>query len=282
MRTSFRLLTCLGAGVSTTAFARGGGGGAFAGALEWLLTAAVVGGAMAGAMCARCYCRRISWYCFGSLVVLPSVVALLFPHALFFTLPLLVFLAVFASTAYIAQIGLFQPRCVTPPTSGKITQLTGISYVLRWIVVTYLFWTVVSLVNFELLGFLATPWVALVFPLMNNAFLPFIITPLVLAVVVGCIVTAFVVKWMLTNRYATPFIFNGCVFLVFLIGADIYRYHLMSKSLFDHKPEQLECSTFLSSVLNYRHYFRGPHASFNENGKTYRWSYSERKFFQVK
>jgi hypothetical protein len=78
-----------------------------------------------------------------------------------------------------------------------------------------------------------------------------------------------------------PLIFNACLFLSFFAAAEIFRHYLMSRSLLAHKPERLESSSFLSSVLNYDPYLRSPHASFREAGKTYHWSYLERRFVEV-
>jgi hypothetical protein len=280
------LLVCLFVTGSSDAFARGGPGGAFAALLEVSLVLAIIGGLIAGTLCAR-FLRRTPWKGIAFLSVVAVVVAFAFPFVgIFFGIPAIVLLAVFASVSYLVRGGLFQPRPVVPSpgsTDGtsQESETAGVSNALRWIAGTYVFWVAVALANFELLSFLAIPPVVLLFPENIGKFLPFILPPLAVALVVGVVVTAFVAKRSRANRHVAPFIFNACVLLAFFVAAEIFRYHLMSQFLRDHEPGHLESSSFLNSVLTYRTYFRMPHASFDENGKTYRWSYSERKFFQV-
>lgn len=271
---------------SSNAFARGGAGGALGAMLEDLLMLAIVGGLFLGALCAG-FLGRTLWKGVAYLSVAAVAVAVAFPFVGFFLgITSIVLLAVFASTSYLVRGGLFQARLVGPlPTStdGKQqrSETAGASNILRWISATYLFWATVSLVNFELLGFLVIPPVVLFFPETIGKFLPFILPPLAVALAVGVIVTAFVLKRSRVNRHVAPFIFNACVLFTFIVSAEVYRYHLMTQSLLDHKPSHLYSSSFLNSVITYRTYFRGPHASFDENGKTYLWSYSECKYFQV-
>lgn len=280
------LLACLLVTGSSHAFARGGPAGAFGSMLEALLVLAIVGGLLAGALCAR-FLRRTPWKGLAFLSVAGVVLSVTFPFVgLFLGIPAFVLLAVFASVSYLVRGGLFQARFVGPsPTSAdgkpQESETAGASNVIRWIAATYVFWVAVSLANFELLSFLAIPPVALLFPTTIGKFVPFILPPLAVALAIGAIVTALVVKRSRANRHVAPFIFNACVLVAFLASAEVFRHHLMSESLLDHKPNHLDSSSFLSSVLTYRTYFRGPHASFDEDGKTYRWSYSERKFFQT-
>lgn len=287
MRIFHCLLACLAVTGSSHAFARGGPGAAFGAILEEFLSLAIIGGLIAAILCAR-FLRRTPWKGVAFLSVVTVVVAFTIPFAgIFLSIPAIVLLAVFVSASYLVQGGLFQARLVVPsPTStdGKPQKAETASApnLLRWIAGTYVFWATVSLANFELLSFLAIPPVLLIFPKTIGKFLPFILPPLVVALAIGVIVTAFVVKKSCANQYMAPFIFNACVLLTFFISAELFRYHLMSQSLLDHKPDHLENSSFLNSVLTYRTYSRGQHASFDENGKTYHWSYSERKFFQAR
>lgn len=286
MQIRYFLLGCLAVTASSHAFARGGPAGAFGSMLEGLLVLAIVGGLLAGTLCAR-FLRRTPWKGLAFLSVAGVVVSVTFPFVgLFLGIPAIVLLAIFASVSYLIRGGLFQGHFVEPsPTSatGKPpeSETAGASNVIRWIAATYVFWGVVSLANLELLSFLAIPPVALLFPTTIGKFLPFILPPLAVALAIGAIVTALVVKRSRANRHVAPFIFNACVLLAFFVSAEVFRYRLMSESLLDHKPNHLDSSSFLSSVLTYRTYFREPHASFDENGRTYRWSYSERRFFQT-
>lgn len=254
--------------------------------LEGMLVLAIVGGLLAGALCAR-FLRRTLWKGLALLSVIGVVVSVMFPFVgLFLGIPAFVLLAVFATVSYLVRGGIFQARFVGPsPTSAdgnsQESETVGARNVIRWIAATYVFWVTVSLANFELLSFLAIPPVVLLFPETIGKFLPFILPPLAVALAVGTVVTTLVVKRSRAYRHVAPFIFNACVLLAFFVSAEVFRYHLMSGSLLDHKPNHLDSSSFLGSVLTYRTYFRGPHASFDENGKTYRWSYSECRFFQT-
>lgn len=276
---------------ATDAFARGGPGGALGAVLEWFLVLAIVVGLVSGALCSR-FMRPAYWKALAALFAVLAAVVCLVPFfgvlffGIFFGIPAVVLFAVFASVAYLVRGGLFQPRPVAPPRTsvdGELqeSKIGGMSNILRWIAGTYLFWVVVSLANFELLGFLAIPPLVVFFPGTIGRVLPFVLPPLAVAVSMAAVVTVFAIKRRHVNHHAAPFVFNVCVLLMFFAAAELYRYHLMSQSLRDHKPDSLESSSFLGSVLGYRTYFRGPHASFNENGKLYRWSYSERKFVQV-
>lgn len=286
MRIHHCLLACPIVVGSSNAFARGGAAGAFGAIFEELVVLAIVGGLIGGSVYAR-FLRRTPLRGLAFLFVVGVVVAFTFPVVgIFFGLPAIVLLAVFTSVSYLVRDGLFQARLVAPsptPTDGNPQEFvaTSVPNVLRWMAGTYVFWTVVSLANFELLSFLAIPPVVLLFPKTIGQFLPFILPPLAVALAIGVVITAFVVKRSRTNQHMAPFIFSACVLLTFFASAEIFRYHLMSQSLLGREPRHLESSSFLNSVLTYRTYFRGPHASFDENGKTYRWSYSECKFFQV-
>lgn len=269
-----RLLAVLVLAGSSPAFARGGPAGALGSMLEALLQFAIVVGLVAGVVCAI-FLHRTPWksLIFASAIAL--VVTVVRPFAgLMFGLPALVSLAVFASVFYVGRGGVFHARDL--PNDER----NGASNVFRWVAVSYVFWAAVSLVNFELLGFLAVPPVVLLSPEKIGKFLPFILPPLAIAISVGIFVTVLAVRRHASRRHMAPFIFNVCVLLVFFAAAEVFRFHLMSQSLRDHSPRDLERSSFLNSVLTYRTYFRSRHAGFEENGKAYRWSYSEREFVE--
>jgi hypothetical protein len=234
---------------------------------------AIVVGLIAGAVCAL-KLRRTPWKSLVSVSVVALVVAVAFPFGGFLAgLPTLVSLAVFASVFYVVRGGVLF-------ANGQGDMVDGISNVGRWIAITYVFWTVASLANFQLLGLLAIPPVILVSPEAIGRFLPFILPPLGVALLVGVFITALVVRRHASTRHAAPFIFNACVLVAFFVSADLFRHQLMSRSLEGHTPSRLERSSFLASVLKYRTYFRDKHGGFEENGKTYRWSYTEREFVQ--
>jgi len=246
---------------------------------------AIVGGLIAGAFCG-CVYRRTPWTILAFVSFTLVVMGFAFPFAgIFLCIPAGVFVVVFATASDIVWSHLPQMRTVDASSADGQqleARLKLVRYILRWVAGTYLFWVAVSLINFELLGFLVIPPLVLVFPTTVERFLPFILPPLSVAVGVAVIVTAvylFLWKKPGSKPYMAPFIFNGCVLFVFLLSAEGYSRYLMSQSLLGHVPNRLQSSSFIDSALSYRAYFRGPHASFDEEGKTYRWSYSERKFF---
>jgi hypothetical protein len=148
---------------------------------------------------------------------------------------------------------------------------------------TYLFWTIVSFMNFERLVFLPIPPLLLYAPDSIAKFLPFLLPPLLVAIITGTIATAIYYSRRKTsgsNHYLAILVFNCCVLFSFFVSADIYRDHLMTKALTEHNPVNLRYYSFLDSVLKSHGFFRLPHATFVEQGKTYHWSYAERRFYQ--
>lgn len=285
VRSRYYLLACLALASFSPAFARGGPGGALGSALEGLLQFAIVVGLVAGAICARVL-RRMPWKTLVSVFVVVLALAVVLPFvAIFFGIPALVSCAVFASAFYVVSDGISRARAIKSSPTAMDGDLIGdesssASDVLRWIAATYVFWVAVSLANFELLGFLAIPPLVFFSPGAMGKFLPFLLPPLAVALFVGVFAMAVVVIRHSSSRFVAPFIVNGCVLAAFFVAADAFRYHLMAQSLSAHTPEHLESSSFLTSVLTYRTYGRARHAGFEENGKTYRWSYSEREFVQ--
>lgn len=286
MRISHYLLACLLFTGSSSAFAGNGLGDAIGSLIELLLIAAIVSGLLVGTLCAH-FMRR-SWWKGGSLLFLVAVIASIkFPFAaMLLAAPVMVFIAISVSIFYLVRGGLFRARIAMPAkmsTDGKPLEPVANNSLnlLRWIAWTYLFCAVVSLVNIELLSFLAFPPAMPLFREYARKFLPFILPPLMFAIVVGAVVTILVVKKSNAKKYVAPLIFNACVLVTFFVSAEVSRHYLMSQSLRNHKPVQFESATFLKSVLSYRHYSRMSHASFVENGKNFRWSYSACQFLAV-
>ncbi|MEJ2692157.1 MAG: hypothetical protein P8166_03640 [Candidatus Thiodiazotropha sp.] len=265
---------------ASPAFARIGPAGTFGSTLEVLLMFAIVGGLIAGTLCALC--KKHAYWKVLSLLSLAAVVITIWT-GMFKGIPVIVFLAIFASASYLVRGNLIQERIAVMSTDGKPhrTKTGTAPNIMRWTATTYLFWAAFSLANIQLLGFLTIPPAVFLFPDTIVKFLPFILPPLVVALTIGAVTTAFIVRKLLISPYAAPLIFNICVLLAFFVSADIFRYNLMSHSLLEHNPNHLRSSSFLKSVLTYHTHFRIPHARFEENGKTYLWSYSERRFIQV-
>lgn len=294
MRILRGLLACLSLAVPSYAFARGGPVGAIAGMLDLALMLAIIGGVIAGAVYGRMH-RHTPWTVFALTTILLIAVGLIFPYfwmfLAFFSVPGLVFAAVFVSIADISRNGLrrIQTANQSPPDdrtrwhSARWTEF--LRHVFRWLGGTYVFWTVFAFANFELLDFLTIPPIIIAFPAMLEKFLPFILPPLAVAIGAGITVTLLYSLVVRKKAHATPYlpplIFNLCVLFVFFTSAEMYSRHLMSQDLLGHTPSHFQRQSFLDSVLSYRRYFRGSHACFDEEGKTYCWSYSERKFYQT-
>ncbi len=274
---------------SPYAFARGGPGGAFAAAMEWLLVIAVLGGVIIGGV-VGCMTQRISWKAIVVILVALLGTGIAFPAiGVFICIPLGVLVVLFATAYDVVTKGHLIGLPVddaSPDTDGQRfwTRPVVIRNIIRWMAGTYLFWAIVSLVNIELLAFLLIPPAVFFFPGSLIKILPFMLPPLLVALGIGVaaiMVYRYLRKGAITNRYLIIFGFNACVMVSFFALAEIYRAHLMSEALQGHDPTKFQSSSFLGSVISYKTYFRWPHASFVEDGKTYHWSYSERKFIQV-
>ena len=277
MRSLRRVLIGLAGLASTSAFARGGPGGAIGAMLEALLMLTIVGGLVTGGLSVR-WLARPPWRFLGLSVLLTLVLAFVVPIlGPLLGVPVLVFLAVFASVSYLAR-----PDDV--PTDGADLQAAA-RWTWRdgaqWLAASYLFWVVVSLFSFELLVFLAVPPLLAIFPQFLARFWPFIWPPLVLALVVAGVVTGVAGRWLGLNRRWAPMLFNTCLLVAFFVSADAYRGWLMARDLATHQPRHVVSRSFLSSVWGYSEYGRGTHATFEENGKFYYWSYAERRFVAV-
>ena len=166
--------------------------------------------------------------------------------------------------------------------------LAGVFYrrnVLPILTRTYVFWASLSLLNFWFLAPLAFPPLLLL-KLSYGKFVEFLLLPIAISSAALAVSLA-LVRWRIpkyldlqsTKGWAT-FIFNGLFLVVFLLVADVYKNHLISKDLRARKPECVQINSFYSSVLNAgEEYQFHAHAFFTENGRNFYWSYSKRKFF---
>jgi len=250
---------------------------------EGMLTFAIIIGLITGAYCARPE-DRPPWEVLSILSIIALLATFWRPILGVFAIPALISMSVLSSILYLVEGGLFKPRAVQPPrrSMNDLSMNSASSStpsVLRWIAVTFLFWITISLANVHLLTI--APAIILLPEIIKN-FLPFLIPPLLFALVVGVGATVLVVKCRLMSGYMAPFIFNICVLLTFGASAEVFKDYLMSQSLLEHKPEHFESTSFLHSLRTYHPYYcPSPHARFTENNKTYFWSYSERKFVQI-
>lgn len=275
---AFPLFVC-----NTDVFARGGLGSAFADMIEWTTLVAIFCGFFVGAISAY-FSHRMPWKPVLIAWVAIFGIAVLFPIVGFFlAIATIAFSAVFASVFYVLR-GLFHLRWRLNLESqlsskSRIVDSFIVSNILHWMATTYVFSIAVALINIQLLGFLVlTPFA--VFIGTNEKLLSFILPPLAIAFCVSLCITTLTINISRLSRYTAPFIFNISVLMAFFISAEVYRSHLMSESLQTLGQGRLDTSSFLNSVLKYQSDFRGPHATFSKDGKTYHWSYSERKFIQ--
>jgi len=151
---------------------------------------------------------------------------------------------------------------------------------------SYIFWAAISLLNFNFLGWLAIPPILIFLHRPPSNFLPFILPPLALTIAVGvAVVVLLKFRWpkVLTSFFVTSwgiYLVNALFLLTFVTAADIYKNHLISKSLEGHKPECIVVRSFLSSMLNAGEEFQfKAHAFFKEDERNYYWSYSKQNFF---
>lgn len=266
------------------AFARGGPGGAFGSMLGGMIVFAIIVGLIAGFVCSGLSPRTIGKL-LGLSVASAIAVSVAIPFlGIFLAIPALVFVAIALSVWYLRQSGVFFPRKIVPQPDSATCPALSIgrgTALLRWLAASYVFWAIVSLANFDLLGFLAIPPASILFPSAITKFLPFLLPPLALALVIAVSITVLSTWNSTTRRHAAPFIFNTCLLITFFVSAEEYRQHLTSQALLGHNPTNLTLSSFTDSVINYRTYFRGSHGGFDEDGKTYHWSYAERNFYPV-
>lgn len=273
----------------TNAFARGGPGGGLAAGVMFLLEVAVVTGLVVGIIHGLAF-RHITWVILVALSI-PLLTAIASPLLAFMTaVPVLVFIVVATVASVITRTVIPQTQASKHLRSGIVNRWSderqiGIGrYFLQWIGGSFVFWAIVALFSFELLSFLVVPPALLIVPETLGRFLPFLLPPLIIAILCGLaiLITYFLIlKRKGRNGYIAPFLFNISVLISFLVSADIYRGHLMTQDLLNHQPSNLQVSLFSTSILQYKIYGRPSHASFVENGKTFRWSYSETKFVQV-
>jgi hypothetical protein len=267
------------------AHARGGPEGVLVNFVEFFIMCAIFGGISTGLIFNRRDNHK-DWEIIAIFYVLAVLAYFTVPIlGAMLGIPALVFLTLFVSVKYICQDDLFQSWLeVKPKNYTKENELNSNTSVRRrilcWLAATYIFWSAFSLINLELFSFLAVPIIVIFDPNIVGKYLPFILLPLALAFAVGTIGSTIFLKVSKNKHIVAPFIFSACVLITFFISAEIYKTYLISNALANHKPENLRVSSFLSSILKYRTDHRLPHASFDENGKKYIWSYSERKFIK--
>jgi hypothetical protein len=262
------LLCCMLSAVPPAAHARGGPGAALGSAILMLVYVALVPGALLG-LAIRKTTRHLEAQVVAALVLVSCTVlwtsgslSVLF----LFALPVMAL-----ASMTLAVSLLFSPE----ETASEAFREAG-----QWLAMTYLFWVVVSLLNPEFLGVLAVPVIAFRVSTVFSKFLPFVLPPLMLGIVIATISTLTLRKSRPTSDQRLPaFVFNATLLAAFVLSAEFYKDYLINRALDEHHPTCVSTHSFISSLRTAGRLWRGPsHAYFEEDGKRYHWSYSERRF----
>ena len=254
--------------VPLAAHARGGPGAALGSAILTLVYMALVPGALLGLALGR-----VTWRSAAQRVaalVLVSCIVVSFSRA--FGMSSLLALPVMALASMTLAVSvLFSPVKTATETFREAGQ---------WLAMTYLFWILVSLLNPEFLGAVTVPLIVLEVPEVFGKFLPFAWPPLALGIVIAILATLTLRKLRPSSDARLPaFVFNAVLLAVFVLGAEIYKAYLINRALDERHPTCVSTQSFLSSLRMAGRLWRGSsHASFEEDGKRYHWSYSERRF----
>lgn len=139
----------------------------------------------------------------------------------------------------------------------------------RVLLPTYLFWFVVSLLNFELLSGLAIPILAIFYV----KFLPFLAIPAILSI--ACVV-------LISKRFSfrAPLIFNVVFLILLLLFAGLFKDALIWLHLRGHMPQCVDYGSFTKSALVPGRNFFG-NGIYEEGGKVFLWSYSTLSFYEA-
>jgi hypothetical protein len=150
----------------------------------------------------------------------------------------------------------------------------------QWLAMTYLFWVAVSLLNIEFLGVFAVPVIGFTVSTVFSKFLPFVLPPLVLGIVIAITATLTLRKMRPTgDQRLTSFVFNATLLATLVLTAEFYKDYLIDRALDGHHPTCVSTRSFILSLQNAGRLWRGPsHAYVEEDGRRYHWSYSERRF----
>lgn len=139
----------------------------------------------------------------------------------------------------------------------------------RVLLQTYLFWFAVSLLNFDLLGGLAIPPLALFY----LKFAPFLFIPVVLSLVSA---------WLLSKlvRLRGALMFNIVFFVLLLFFGGLFKNVLIWWNLRGHSPQCVDYGSFAKSSLAPGRNFFG-NGIYEEGGKVFLWSYSALSFYEA-
>lgn len=251
--------------VSVPAIARGGGGGALADALVYLMGVAIVVGVPTGLAMASVRWMRVL---VTLLVVLGAIIIAITQRwtRWLFGIPLATF-AVICTSA-----------CVWARTPGRPDIPDGV----RWVAGTHLFWAVFALINLKVLAALALPPLLLFTGKFVVKFLPFVLPPLALAFAVAVFASRLVYRRRSDlGPRVRPMIFNAILLLAFLASAEGYKGILIQTQLSGKQPDCVSSHSFVSALSQAGNWFGTSHGYFEEAGKRHHWSYSERRFVEA-
>jgi hypothetical protein len=255
--------------VPYAAHARGGPGAALGSAIVVLVYGALVPGALLGLAI-----RRATWRPAAQGVAALALVSctILWTSGSssvlsIFALPVM---AMMSMTLAVSQL-------LIPGGAVAANQFTKVGQSLA---MTYLFWVAVSLLNIEFLGVFAVPVIGFTVSAVFSKFLPFVLPPVVLGIVIATIATLMLRKMKPASDWRlASFVFNATLLAASVLGAELYKGYLIDRALDGHHPTCVSTRSFISSLQDAGRLWRGPsHAYVEEDGQRYHWSYSERRF----
>jgi hypothetical protein len=264
--------------------ARGGPGAAIGAAIEFFVRIAIVLGFIFG-MTFRNW-RWLRYLCLCALglttiwwlaVKQVSLFILIYVPAIW------VLLAVFCAAALVSRSILKEKIKFTSAdvvASSVVPQ--SIQWLQLWLSVTYLYWTVFSLINLDFFAVFPFPLFLEYVSRYYSKFISFIALPLVLSFLLAIVGSVVLYRLRPTlRRPIFPLVFNFMLMLTFLISAEIQGSILMQRALMGRHPQCYFSSSVVQSLSSAGKLFRSSHASFVENGRAYIWSYSELRFVEA-
>lgn len=262
------LFWCVFSVVPHVAHARGGPGAAVGSAIVTLVYVGLVPGALLGLAISRAT-WRLKAQIVATLVLVSCAVLCISGSSGVLAIFALVVMAMASMTLAVSQ--LFIPD---NDVASNEFRKAG-----QWLAMTYLFWVAVSLLNLEFLGVFAVPAIGFRVHIIFSAFLPFVLPPLVLGIVIATIATLTLRKMRpISDQRLTSFVFNATLLAAFVLTAELYKDYLIDRALDGHHPTCVSTRSFISSLQNAGRLWRPSHAYVEEDGKRYHWSYSERRF----
>lgn len=143
--------------------------------------------------------------------------------------------------------------------------------------------SLLTVMSHDATGGFALPWLV-GFEVANKfeRFSRFLEVPIYWALISASALTLITAFFIPKNRQRLwlPFIFWISGVLAFFIAGNLHQDQLMSAELAHHKPKFLNVRSFTTSFFKYQTHGRSEHATFQEDGKTFYWSYAELRFLE--